>query len=241
MKELPEPYRDVARVYDAEFEHAQADIAGYARRGVPGRLLVLGCGTGRVSHALADHRPVVGLDRSPSMLARARARGGPVDYQLGDLRSFDLGSFDEVILPNAAFSFLLTRADQLACLVGVSRTLPSGAPLTLDLPMPDFSLLGTAHSPERPAWTGLVDGEEWHRTREVFRLPVAQRLSLVDRYYAGGGLRHVSTLELRLVFPAELEWICEAAGFWVDAWWGDHAGGPIREGCDRLLVRAIRM
>lgn len=241
MTDTSDPYQAIAALYDAEFDGAMADVAGYARRAAPGPLLVLGCGTGRVSHALAGLRPVVGLDRSEAMLRRARGRGGPARYVAGDMRAFALGTFAEVIIPNASFSFLPTRADQLACLQAVAAALAPGSPLTLDLPMPDFGLLGTAHAPERPAWSGEVDGERWRRTREVFRRPVAQRLTLVDRYYQHNTLRHVSTLELRLVFPAEVEWMCEAAGFYVDALWGDHAEGPVREGCDRLLVRAVRM
>lgn len=235
-----DPYAAIAALYDTEFDDATGDIVGYARRSVGGRLLVLGCGTGRVSHRLGLARPTVGLDRSEPMLARARARGGPTRYVQGDLRDFDLGRFDEILLPNGAFGFLPERRDQLACLLACARALPEGGALTIDLPMPDFGRLGEAHTPERRAWSGWHDGEAWTRTREVFRFPVAQRLSLVDRFYRGEELAVTSVIELRLVFPREIEWLCEAGGFWVDAMWGDHAGGPLTEGCDRLLVRAIR-
>lgn len=232
---MTDPYADVARWYDAEFEGANADIAGYARRAVPGRLLVLGCGTGRVPRGLAGSREIVGLDRSGAMLARARGFT-PVE---GDMRDFALGSFAEIVIPNASFSFLPTRADQDACLRACRRALPAGAPLSLDLPMPDFGLLGRAHSPEAPAWEGVVDGEPVRRSREVHRRPVAARLELIDRFYVQDRLVATSILPLRLIFPAELEWMLEAAGFVADELWGDHAGGPLREGCDRLLVRAV--
>ena len=44
--EAADPYAAIAAAYDAEFEDAGADIAGYARRGVPGRLLVGGVAPG---------------------------------------------------------------------------------------------------------------------------------------------------------------------------------------------------
>jgi SAM-dependent methyltransferase len=234
-----DPYAHIAAFYDAEHDRVTgADVLGYARRGVPGPLLVLGCGTGRVCRGLEDHRNVVGLDASAAMLARARGRSR---YVLGDMRGFDLGVFSEVIVPNGAFAFLKTRADQAACLESVHRALKPGGAVTIDLPMPDFSLLCTPHTEEKRAWQGEVDGAAARRTREVWRHPVAGRLHLVDRYYVADTLVATSHLELRLVFPRELAWLLESAGFDVDALWGDHVGGPVTEGCPRLLARAVRL
>lgn len=234
----PDPYAAIAAFYDAEFAGACADVAYYARRGVPGPLLVLGCGTGRVCTGLEDTRPVSGLDASAAMLARAPI--GRTRWVLGDMRDFDLGPFAEVIVPNAAFSFLHARADQLACLGAIHRSLPPGAPLTLDLPYPDLRLLAEPHSPERPAWAGRIGDRDARRTREVFRRAVEARIDLVDRYHLDGVLVATSVLELQLAFPREIEWMLEAAGFYVDALHGDHTGGGLRDGCDRLIVRAVR-
>lgn len=253
-----DPYAQIAAIYDAEFTAAEADIRTFARDlDGAARVLVLGCGTGRVSEALrAPGRAVVGVDLSAPMIERARANAGrgsrsvPIGVNPGiayfvadmcELGFVGLAPFDAVVIPNAAFSFLPTRRDQLRCLTGL-RGLVRG-PLWIDVPMPDFALLGAAHSPEAPAWAGAVGDRRVRRTREVWRRPVQQQLTLLDRYYTGDepGAPPIasSQLELRLVFPAELEWMLEAAGFYADAMFGDHAGGPLREGCDRLLVRAM--
>ena len=237
---MSDPYAAVAAFYDAEFESASADIAWFARHAAPGPLLVLGCGTGRVCRGLAGTRAVTGLDLSAAMLARAATlpQGGEVTYVQGDMRTFDLGVFGEVVIPNAAFCFLPIRADQHACLRRVHRALPDGAPLTLDLPFPDFALLATPHTPERVAWEGRVDGVPARRTREVFRDLLSLRL--VDRYFLDGAPVATSVLPLALCVPRELEWMLESAGFWVDTLAGDYAGGAVRTGGDRLIVRAIR-
>jgi SAM-dependent methyltransferase len=238
-----DPYSLIAAIYDAEFDAASADAAYFARAGVGGPLLVLGCGTGRVCRLLEPLRAVTGLDLSEAMLTRARARTNPGDrltWVHGDMRTFALGTFAEILVPNAAFCFLHTRADQLACLQACAAALPEGAPLTLDLPAPDFALLAIPHSPERLAWEGTVDGRPVRRTREVTRRALAGRLDLLDRYFVDGALVATSLLPLQLSGPRELEWMCEAAGFWVDAIYGDYHGGPLRDGCDRILVRAIR-
>ena len=240
MDQPHDPYARIADAYDAEFDDAEADVAGYAARGVGGALLVLGCGTGRVCRGLATQRAVTGLDRSADMIARARLRSpGEVAYVVGDMTSFDLESFAEVVIPNAAFAFLPDRASRSACLAACRRALSAGGPLTLDLPMPDFGLLGHAHTPEREAWVGRVGGVLTRRTREVFRSPVAQSIRLIDRYWVEGARVAESELKLHLFTPDELEWMLEACGFYVEATFGDHRGGPLREGCDRLIVRAF--
>jgi len=252
-----DPYARIAGLYDAEFAGASADIRTFSRD-LDGRrrVLVLGCGTGRVSEGLrCAGREVVGVDISAPMIQRARAAtalggsGTPaVEYVLGDMAALpSLAGFDAAVVPNAAFSFLPTRRQQLRCLEGL-RAVVDG-PVWIDVPMPDFTLLGQPHTPEAVAYTGADGTGTWTRTREVFRFPVEQRLLLRDRYYLGAVASegapwptlpdHVSDLALRLILPAELEWMLEAAGLYADALYGDHSGSPLHEGCDRLLVRAL--
>lgn len=238
---MTEPYAEIAAFYDAEFDGLDTDAAFFARHAAPGRLLVLGCGTGRIVRALAGTREVVGLDRSAPMLALAARRVPGARFVQGDMTAFDLGRFGEVLIPNAGFAFLPTRRDQAACLAACARAVDLGGQLVVDVPMPDFARLGERHTPEKPAWEGRVDGREARRTREVFREPELQRLVLVDRYWFGDRLVATSELRLRQMLPAELEWMLEAAGFAVDALCGDHAGGPIRAGCPRIVARAARV
>lgn len=234
-------YAHIASFYEAEYGALEADVAYYARNGVPGPLLVLGCGTGRVGRVLGATRAVIGLDRSEAMLAIARARAPDGRYVLGDMCDFDLGSFAEIVVPNGAFCFLATRDQQTRCLECCYRALPEGAPLTLDLPMPTFRMLGVPHSPEHLAWEGRVEDVPARRTREVRRVPVAQRIELTDRFYVRNQLVATSPLVLRYVFPAEVEWMLESIGFYVEALHGDYAGSPLRETSPRLLVRAVRL
>lgn len=235
----PDPYAHIAAAYDAEFADAMVDVAGYTARSAGGALLVLGCGTGRVCRGLAGQRPITGLDRSAPMIARARALGpAEVEWVVGDMTTFDLGPFAEVIIPNGSFAFLPDRAARAACLARCRAALASGGPLTIDVPAPDAQRMAEPHTPERPAWEGVVDGVPVRRTREVFREPLRGGLRLVDRYVVGGAPPVRSELVLHLATPDELEWMLEANGFYVDTMWGDHVGGPVRDGCDRLLVRA---
>lgn len=249
-----DPYAAIPAFYDAEFDGAEVDAAFFARHGESGPLLVLGCGSGRVCRLLECARPVVGLDRSCAMLARARSRAptsyaaislphagpGGTLYVQGDMRSFRLGAFSEVVAPNAAFAFLLTRRDRASCLEAVREALPPGGILWIDVPMPDFRYLGERHGRERPAWYGEVDGRPARRTRETFRCPEESLLVLVDRYYLDGSRAAESELRLHMALPSEMECTVESCGFWVDAMYGGYRDQPIGPGSERILVRAAR-
>jgi len=97
-------YRAFARYYDALGEDPLANVervTGYLRRHRPAArsLLELGCGTGQVLAGLrGEVASLTGVDRSPQMLARARARVPQARLIEGDIAAFDLHErFDAVI------------------------------------------------------------------------------------------------------------------------------------------------
>ena len=101
-----DPYAQITAFYDEEFASATADVRTFHSDLVGcRRVLVLGCGTGRVSEGLrCIGREVVGLDISAPMIDRARVTHRPanpathVRYIVGDmceLSDIELGSFDD--------------------------------------------------------------------------------------------------------------------------------------------------
>lgn len=135
---MDDPYAAIAPYYDLEFGAFDADVAvyrGYADY-VGSPILELGCGTGRLLVPLAQAGlEVHGLDRSPAMLARARARLeaeglGHVPLHQGDmtdLRDFPEGHFRLVFSAINSFLHLETREQQLAALRAVRRILHRNA------------------------------------------------------------------------------------------------------------------
>jgi SAM-dependent methyltransferase len=108
-----------------------------------GRTLELAAGTGRIAIPLARAGvPILGLDISPDMLARARAKSGGLDnvaWVEGDMCDFDLGDrFGLVTIPSGTFQLLLEIEDQLACLRCVERHLAPGGRLAFDLENLDY-------------------------------------------------------------------------------------------------------
>jgi len=112
-----------------------------------GSILEVGCGTGRVALQLAQEGvPIVGLDLSPAMLtvARQKSQGlSNIRWIEGDMQTFELGErFDLILVPGHSFQFMLTPADQVACLACIRQHLTSGGKLVVHVNHDDLSWLG---------------------------------------------------------------------------------------------------
>jgi SAM-dependent methyltransferase len=125
--------------------------AAQRRTGDPCRLLELGCGTGRVSLALAgDGCQVTGLDNDAELIeelrSRARKAARDVTAVVADVRAFELGArFDLVIAPMQVAQLLRPheRQEMLAC---IARHLEGdgGAAVALLDPEEDWEATGDA-------------------------------------------------------------------------------------------------
>jgi SAM-dependent methyltransferase len=96
-------YDHFARYYDALMDDPLANVRrvlGYRERHMPtaDSLLELGCGSGSILAGLQQFRSLVGLDRSPQMLATARRKVPRARFVQADMTTFELGErFDIVI------------------------------------------------------------------------------------------------------------------------------------------------
>jgi SAM-dependent methyltransferase len=249
-----EHYADAA-IYDHEYRRRRDDVAWYralARRvlGGPGRILELGCGSGRVTLPLVrDGHHVVALDGSKPMLAAAGARldraGAAARARArlvhADLRDFAVGGRFPLVL--AAFNVvehLYTRVEVAACLARVAAHLAPGGTFAFDVQLPD------------PRWLARDPRRRWARTRflhPVTRAPMIystnhdydpiSQIALIRLYYAradGRGREKVVHLSQRKFFPAELEALVAASGFRVVERYGDFSSGPLQAGSESQIL-----
>lgn len=253
-----EHYEDAA-LYDHEYRRRRADVTFYrelARRrlGGPGRILELGCGTGRVTVPLArDGHEVVAVDRSRPMLDRLRSRiaslppsvAGRITPALADLRSFDVvgaagGRFPLAIAAFNVLEHLYTRGEVDACLRRVAAHLTPDGAFVFDVQLPDL------------AWLIRDGGKRWARTR--FTDPTTKRpmyystnhdydpisqIVLIRLYYDpvdGDGPGRVVQLSQRKFFPAELEALVSHAGMRVVDRYGDFSFGPLGAGAESQVL-----
>jgi SAM-dependent methyltransferase len=114
-------------------EHLRGDASFYAEAaGIsPCRILELGCGTGRISLALADlGHAVTGLDLSAPMLEQARQKQEAIAptnravFLEVDMASIALGQrFDLIIAPFYSFSHLETETARRSAMEAIARHL----------------------------------------------------------------------------------------------------------------------
>jgi SAM-dependent methyltransferase len=221
---------------------------------VGGPVLELGCGTGRVAVPLAEAGlTVVGLDRSPDMLAIARRKRTalPSDVRRrlrfveADMTEFRLGRrFGLAFAAFRVFMHLLDPEAQRASLAAVRRHLRPGGLLVIDVFDPKLGWL-------EPGGPGPEDDVEvrhpvtGHRVRRlgVDRTvdPVTQRLTIRMRFTesddAGRAVREeVEDLVLRWTYRHELWHLLERTGFERVAEYSDYAGAPPRYGGEIIAV-----
>lgn len=219
----------------------------FGRRDVPfwqrlvsgrgGRVLELGCGTGRVTLPLArtGAAQVVGIDRSAAMLARGRtrltrARVTDVALLRGDIRHlpFAAGSFDTVLAPYGILQSLLRERDLTATLRAVAAVLRDDGVFGLELvaDLPDWR-----EYKRRVTLTGKRGRNGTAVTLlESVRQDAAKGLTFFDQEFVEGrgrsARRQAFTLTFRTVSVPQMARRLAAAGFEVTATLGDYRGGP---------------
>ena len=249
---------DYAAFYD--WENAQTmgrrDVRFWenlARR-ARGRVLELGCGTGRVTFPMAKTGArVVGVDRSASMLERARQRQqrrrspGAPGFVRGDITAlpFPAASFGLVAAPYGILQSLLDDRVLDGTLASVARVLRPGGTFGIDLVS------------DLPAWEEYQDRTKLQGTRGTGRNLV--RITLVEsvRQDRRRGLttfdqefverhgrevrRHRFTLSFRTLSVEDMAVRLQRAGFRVKAVLGDYRGGAWDERADVWLILAEKL
>lgn len=230
-----------------------------ARRDVPfwkgvaaaagGPVLELGCGTGRVLMPVARAgTPVVGIDLSERMLARARARikrarlARLARLVRGDIRQlpFPDSRFAVVMAPYGILQSLTSDADLRAALGAVTRALRPGGrfvmELVADLPAwQEYSKVTKLRGwrPGRKAYLTLVESVRQDRRKG---LTVFEQEYVESR--AGGKRSQRFTLSFRTLSVAQMASRLERAGLKVRARLGSYDGDPWTKESDTWIVVA---
>lgn len=253
-------YDDVAEVgdlYDLVAPYVGREDVGFyvaATRG-SSEVLELGCGTGRVLIPIARAgTPIVGLDQSPAMLERCKAkvRSEAEDVQrrihlrIADIRSFDLGRrFESVIAPFRPLQHLIDVADQLSCLTSVRRHLAPGGRFIFDVFNPDLARLATPSDAEHEDTprTALPGNRSFRRTARVVRIDRLAQVSQVELTYHvtdadGKEERRTQAFPMRWYFRHELEHLLARAGFAIAEIYGSIDRTPLRQDSPEMVVIA---
>ncbi|MEV4315439.1 class I SAM-dependent methyltransferase [Actinocrispum sp. NPDC049592] len=194
-------------------------VAVFTEHGRVSSVMDMGCGTGRHLEKLAEAGyVVVGVDRSPGMVAQARRRLQPyagASVVQADLLEVRLGStFEAVIMMFSVFGYLGTTGELLGALGTARRHLRPGGLLVLDV-LDGGAVLSNG---PRGGFTAMTDGTQSllrattgrvHPDEQVYEMGVHLWLIDGDRLVD----QDTETHSLRFFLPRELELILEVAGF----------------------------
>ena len=233
------------------------DVAFYrnAVRDFGDPVLELGCGTGRITMALAEAgKRITGLDLSGRMLERAVKKRAALRVEArervhlvqGDMARFDLGEkFRLVIIPFRPFQHLLEVRQQMDCLECVRKHLAPGGRLILDVFQTDAERMhDPVHMREVPLTeyeTG--DGRYVRISERVAAFHRAEQRNDVEMIFSithrdGRQERLVFAWPLRYFFRYEVEHLLARCGFKVAARYGDFDRSPIRDDSPEMIFVA---
>lgn len=251
-----DPFATIAPYYDLEFATIDVDIdlyLGYAER-VGSPILELGCGTGRLLDPLAEAGyDVTGLDSSPAMLDRARARLNDagldsvclVEGDMRDLTRFPQHQFRLVIVAINSFMHLLSHDDQLTALQSIARVLDDDGIVIIDLfhPTPGMlSRLDDRLSLQGPWY--LPDGsrvDRWSRYQLHPAEQVVETTFLYDVTDRNGRVSRANvSFPTRYLHRFELESLLVEAGLELEGIYGSYELDSLDDGSDIMLVVAHR-
>jgi SAM-dependent methyltransferase len=231
-------------LYDAECPWGPDDdvFMALAARRAPARIADLGCGTGRLTTALARAgHDVTGIDPNPTYLSAARAKPGGdlVTWVQGTSADLPTGAFELALMTSHVAQVFVVDDEWRAVLDDLARALVPGGLLAFDTRDPrargweawtrDASL-GRLTLPDGAAvetWVDVVDvaGEvvtfEWH-----------------NRFEDGDDLHGVGTLRFRS--EDDVRATLERAGFHVVDVHGTWSGESVGPSTAELIVLARR-
>ena len=236
---MSDDYRIIADFYDAIYAFRTQDVAFYvalAREG-QGPILEAGCGTGRITLALAETaHEIHGLDASPMMLRilydkLADRPRFSLHLHEGDMRTFALDKkFAQIFVPFRAFLHLDTIEDQLLALQNFHRHLLPDGRLIIDIFAPSYKIMSrdkfTATLPAQQLPDGRIVTVSDHTayTHCDQRLDVERHIDVIS---ADGTLRrYLDHFHLRYIFRYEMELLLHATGFRLETVYGDFDRRP---------------
>ena len=214
-----------ASVYDEwhqDFEAAAIDVL--SQLAGEGKALELGIGSGRIALPLAERGvQVQGIDNAAAMIARLREKpaGERIEVSIGDFAQVNVqGEFALVYVVFNTFFMLLTQEAQVRCFRNVAAHLAPGGSFLIEAFVPDLK---------------RFDGEQANRVTSVgldhLELDVSQHERADQRVFGHkvvvrDGRMHLYPIQIRYVWPAEMDLMAQLAGLRLRERWSDWKRSP---------------
>jgi SAM-dependent methyltransferase len=228
---VPKIYFDqrIAAGYDAAstdmFDQAVVDpaVSFLADLAGDGAALELGIGTGRIALPLREQGVrVCGIDLSPPMVERLRAKPGAddIDVTIGDFATATVGgTFRLAYLVYNTITNLTTQDAQVECFRNVAAHLEPGGCFVIEVGIPDLQRLPPGETVRAfavsPTYVGF----------EEFTDMTAQ-ISYSHHYWVVDDRLEIFSAPYRYVWPSELDLMARLAGMALRERWSSWNRDP---------------
>ena len=214
-------FSDWAKVYDKISEGYKEDVKFYNReaRKAKGKILEIGCGTGRIYlDLLKASMDVYGIDISKEMLnvlkEKAKKEGLKPKVYLKDMKNFKLKEkFSLVIVPFRSFVHNLTIQDQVKTLKNIRRHLVPKGKLILSFRFPSTDIIlhkyGKTHKQNIKTNEGIIKVI----TEPVLINQITQIIELKKSFYRKNKLIYKDHIKMALIYKREFELLLRLSGF----------------------------
>jgi len=245
-------------------------IPGYTVRGdrdfylqycksTDGKVLELGCGTGRVLIPIAEAGcRITGLDLSEYMLSECRQKLQKKDNDIqsrtrliqGDMRNFKIDdTFSTTIMPFRPFQHLIDAGDQLSCLKNINKHLAKKGRLIFDVFQVNLEIITRPLSGEEIEdlpQCELPDGRKLRRTGRLTAYQRAEQYNDVELIYYltdtnGTTKRIVHAFPMRYFFRYEVEHLLARCGFKIIDLFGDFDKSPLTDDSPEMIFIAEKV
>jgi SAM-dependent methyltransferase len=214
----------IAGIYDelyAGYDPAAVETLG--RLAGKGPALELGIGTGRIALPLVERGvEVLGIDASPAMAERLRAKpgGAQIPVTLGDFGDVPVeGRFPLIFIVFNTFFALLTQDAQIRCFQNIAAHLTPDGVFVMEAFVPDLSRY------DRGQTIRAVNVSESELRFDASQLdPVNQLITSQHVALTEAGIR-LYPVKIRYAWPSELDLMARLARLRLRSRWSDWRGG----------------
>jgi trans-aconitate methyltransferase len=215
---IAEIYDDLYANYDEAAIRVLKELAG------GGKALELGIGTGRIALPLqAQGVEVHGVDASPAMVARLRAKpgGAQIPVTFGNFAEVAVeGRFSLIYVLFNTFYALLTQEEQVQCFQKAAEHLEPEGVFVIEAFMPDL-----ARFQGRQALRTVSLEENQAQIDASLHDPLRQQISSQHILLSEQGVR-LYPVKLRYVWPSEFVLMARLAGMRLKDRWGSWTKEP---------------
>lgn len=250
----------ISELYDSvTLYRSRPDVDFYVdeARFTEGKILEIGCGTGRVLIPIARlGKEITGVDSSPRMLEQCKLRLDQEPPEVrdrvrliqADMRELDLGErFSLITIPFRPLQHLMAVSDQIATLQGIHRHLEPGGRLIFDVFNPNIRYLLEDRTEEREdtAEVELPDKRSFRRTARISAVHIVDQYSEAELIYYvrgadGSTQRLVHGFLMRWYWLYELEHLLARCNLRVKVVFGDFNRSPLTDISPEMIFVAER-